>query len=137
MDQKNNSHLPRAGKVVPFKKGTTIKAKPAPVNKSNTLKTALPKIIMVLSVAFSLTFLVKSIKSRNEELKVAQKELEIVEVEHKKVCEENKKIKDEYQQTQEPDYLEEVARRDYFYSKPGEIVFDIDNGGKSQVSNNN
>lgn len=36
----------------------------------------------------------------------------------------------EHQQLEDPDYLEGVARRDYRYSKPGEIVFILKDEGK-------
>lgn len=39
---------------------------------------------------------------------------------------ENAEIQREYQLIQDPEYLAQVARRDYYYSKPGEIIFKID-----------
>lgn len=39
---------------------------------------------------------------------------------------ENIQLQQEYQLMQNPDYLLELARRDYLYSEPGEIVFDLD-----------
>ncbi|MBD3948640.1 septum formation initiator family protein [Tuanshanicoccus lijuaniae] len=44
---------------------------------------------------------------------------------NKKAVEKNRQAQQEYQQAQDEDYLAQVARRDYYYSKPGEIIFDL------------
>lgn len=41
------------------------------------------------------------------------------------LLEEQRALHQEYQLFTSPDYLAEVARRDYYYSKPGEIIFNI------------
>lgn len=53
----------------------------------------------------------------------AYQELKLAEEE---AMHENIRLQQEYQLMQDPDYLAEVARRDYLYSKPGEIVFDLE-----------
>ena len=35
----------------------------------------------------------------------------------------------EYLKLQDPEYLAEIARRDYYYAKPGEIIFDLGEAG--------
>lgn len=43
----------------------------------------------------------------------------------KEAMQENIQAQEEYKHMQDPEYLADVARRDYYYSKPGEIIFDL------------
>lgn len=40
-------------------------------------------------------------------------------------------VKDEHERSQDPEYLAKIARRDYYYTDDGEIVFDIGEDGKA------
>lgn len=42
---------------------------------------------------------------------------------NQQAVEANRQVQAQYQQVNDPKYLEEVARRDYYYSKDGEIIF--------------
>lgn len=46
----------------------------------------------------------------------------------KEAMQENIQAQEEYKHMQDPDYLSDVARRDYYYSKPGEIIFELNDG---------
>lgn len=48
---------------------------------------------------------------------------------HEQAIQQNRAVQQEYQKMQDPEYLAEIARRDYFYSKPGEIIFDLGGDG--------
>lgn len=77
--------------------------------------------IGLLSIGLTCIPLVQAIsdsKAINEEYAIS-KQLE------EEAMQENLKSQEEFQHMQDPDYLADVARRDYLYSKPGEIVFDI------------
>lgn len=39
-------------------------------------------------------------------------------------------VKAEHERSQDPDYLAKLARRDYYYSKDGELIFDIRDEGE-------
>ncbi|MBK0348433.1 septum formation initiator family protein [Aerococcaceae bacterium zg-ZJ1578] len=47
------------------------------------------------------------------------------QIDNKQAVEKNRQAQQEYQQVQDEDYLAQVARRDYYYSKPGEVIFDF------------
>lgn len=48
-----------------------------------------------------------------------------VQAKHNQAVEKNRQAQQEYNQVQDSEYLEQVARRDYYYSKEGEIIFDL------------
>nr|WP_276931758.1 septum formation initiator family protein [Globicatella sulfidifaciens] len=48
-----------------------------------------------------------------------------VQAKHNQAVEKNRQAQQEYHQVQDSEYLEQVARRDYYYSKEGEIIFDL------------
>ncbi|UUX32886.1 FtsB family cell division protein [Fundicoccus culcitae] len=43
-------------------------------------------------------------------------------------------VQDEFQLLQNPEYIAEIARRDYYYSKPNEIIFDLGENNQSPNS---
>lgn len=58
-----------------------------------------------------------------DKLQQAKTAKDVAIVQHREVAR-------EHEQLQDPDYLTGVARRDYRYSKPGEIVFILKDEGK-------
>lgn len=54
---------------------------------------------------------------------------------HEQAIQQNRVVQQEYQKMQDPEYLAEIARRDYFYSKPGEIIFDLGGDGNQTEAN--
>lgn len=54
-----------------------------------------------------------------------QAEYEVAVKENEEAIKQYEMIKQEHQLLQDPNYIAEIARRDYFYSKPNEIIFDL------------
>ena len=69
-----------------------------------------------------------------------EKQLEQAKVEKEQAVQQNRDVFQVTQQLKDPNYLEDVARRDYYYTKPGEIIFelgqDANDGVFNQGSNN-
>lgn len=61
-------------------------------------------------------------KSYNQ-LQANQEVYQQAQAENRQAVENNRLIQREYQKFNDPEYLEEIARRDYYYSKDGEIIF--------------
>lgn len=57
---------------------------------------------------------------------LAQEQLEMAQAQHAEIVEENKLAQQENNRRQSEDYLGQIARRDYYYSKEGEIIFYFD-----------
>lgn len=52
-----------------------------------------------------------------------KQEFEKAKATNQQAVENNRLIQEEYQRVNDPDYLADVARRDYYYTKSGEIIF--------------
>lgn len=77
-------------------------------------------------VAFCLVMLVLvgiPLYQSYSQMQVNQDQYQQAQAENRQVVENNRLIQREYQKFIDPDYLEEIARRDYYYSKNGEIIF--------------
>ena len=48
-----------------------------------------------------------------------------VKADQEQAVKENREVFQATQQMKDPAYLEDVARRDYYYTKPGEIIFEL------------
>ncbi|MBZ6527059.1 septum formation initiator family protein [Aerococcaceae bacterium DSM 111021] len=59
------------------------------------------------------------------ESEVLTQELATAKEQEKEAMQENIQAQEEYKHMQDAEYLADVARRDYYYSKPGEIIFDL------------
>lgn len=79
--------------------------------------------VAVLYCGVSLGRTIYQTNAYEQQLVSAKAENEVAIVQQREVTR-------EHQQLQDPDYLEGVARRDYRYSKPGEIVFILKDEGK-------
>ena len=55
----------------------------------------------------------------------AEQAYQEVKAGQEQAVEENREVFQATQQMKEPAYLEDVARRDYYYTKPGEIIFEL------------
>lgn len=62
---------------------------------------------------------------QQEELNKQQEELVLVQDQVKKAKEHQLELTDEIKRLHDPEYIGEVARRDYFLSGPGEMIFKI------------
>lgn len=69
--------------------------------------------------------IVPLIQARNESQAITET-LQTTKQAEKEAMQENIQAQEEYKQMQDPDYLADVARRDYYYSKPGEIIFELE-----------
>lgn len=68
---------------------------------------------------------------------LAQEQLGNAQAQHAEVVEENKLAQQENNRRQSEDYLGQIARRDYYYSKEGEIIFHFeDENQESDVQEN-
>ncbi|MGX7092073.1 FtsB family cell division protein [Hutsoniella sourekii] len=56
---------------------------------------------------------------------VKQAEYEEAKFAYQEALDQNRQVQAEYQHLHDSDYLANVARRDYYYSKPGEIIFEL------------
>jgi cell division protein DivIC len=75
---------------------------------------------LTVVVSLSITFYKQeaAIKAKKQEMKQLQKELTALKTDEKRLKDEIKKLKDD-------DYIAKIARRDYFFSKPGEVIFPV------------
>lgn len=53
---------------------------------------------------------------------------------NQQAVEANRQVQAQYQKVNDPAYLEEVARRDYYYSKDGEIIFVLPEDAEESAS---
>lgn len=89
------------------------------------------KYQMFFNVAFSIICLTVIIIASLSLLKtLAHREnilnqLTQVQANHNQIVEKNRQAQQEFNLVQDEEYLEDVARRDYYYSKEGEIIFDL------------
>ena len=113
-------------KVVPFEQKTS------PRQSDHYSKLSLIKL---LSYAFPIVFAglaLRSYMDATADQKLAEENLQEAEIQLNKVQEKNAIIKDEYALSQDEEYVAKVARRDYYYSKPDEIIFDIETNDEKQ-----
>ncbi|MBG9980674.1 septum formation initiator family protein [Facklamia sp. DSM 111018] len=85
--------------------------------------TVLGLLIMGL-VAYPLFKTIDSTQSVKSQLVEAEKNYQLAQ-------EYYETVKDEHERSQDPEYLAKIARRDYYYTDDGEIVFDIGEDGKA------
>lgn len=103
----------------------------AQYNRNKTKQTAKGKyqkqfnilfgVICVVFVVLASASLMKNVVKRQATLE----QLTQVQAKHDQAVEKNRQAQQEYNQVQDDEYLEQVARRDYYYSKDGEIIFDL------------
>ncbi|PLS19221.1 cell division protein DIVIC [Bacillus sp. M6-12] len=63
--------------------------------------------------------------SQSQELEEKQKEYILLKKDLKQLKKEGKTLENEVTKLETPEYIEQIARRDYFLSKKGEILFHI------------
>lgn len=129
MQQSNNSNRRNTEKVVylPNQRNRQRNmAEPLPqpqkAAKSFRIQTVIIMAIGIIGVSLATVPLVQALK----ESQMVTQELKAVKQEEKEAMQENIQAQEEYKHMQDPDYLADVARRDYYYSKPGEIIFDLE-----------
>lgn len=77
---------------------------------------------MVVCAAF---FAWAGVQLYEQEGEIANKRLELAETKQqlKKVREEQQELKAMVKKLQDPDYIAEVARKEYYMTKPGEVLY--------------
>lgn len=78
-------------------------------------------VVCLLLIGAACLSLMKNIGKKQATLE----QLTQVQAKHNQAVEKNRQAQQEYKQVQDSEYLEQVARRDYYYSKEGEIIFDL------------
>lgn len=53
---------------------------------------------------------------------------------NRQAVENNRQAQQEFQRVQDSEYLAQIARRDYYYSKEGEIIFDLKEEDQEEIS---
>ncbi|UOY91429.1 septum formation initiator family protein [Ectobacillus sp. JY-23] len=74
--------------------------------------------VVVVSVSFSLHKQSVAVEAQKKEIRSLSTKLKTLQTEEKKLHNEIKKLNDD-------DYIANIARRDYFFSKPGEVIIPI------------
>lgn len=95
-----------------------VESKPSPTNKGRQIALA---SIGAAAIALAGLPLLNTMSRSTE---VAQN-FEQTQQAHNQAVQQNRAVQQEYLRLQDPDYLAEIARRDYYYAKPGEIIFDL------------
>ena len=78
--------------------------------------------VAIICLAFALISCVRAHKALSQ----SQSQLTEAQTAFKQTQNKYQAVQLEYQRSQDPEYLAKLARRDYFYSKEGEIIFDIE-----------
>lgn len=114
--QRDNS----TSNVVPFNRYQRSKSG---TNKSQRNRQPRKWLVMVClaCVGLSSSYFYHALTQKNE----YQEKLEVAKRQKREARNRLEAKEIEYQHALSPEYLEQVARRDYYYSKPGEIVFDL------------
>ncbi|WP_124058186.1 FtsB family cell division protein [Vaginisenegalia massiliensis] len=107
--------------------GTKLSMTSSPKTRSfnATKRIALLGVVAVLITGVPLINTLAQSVSQNTKLEAAK-------AANKVAIQQNKEVADELQRLKDPSYLAEIARRDYYYSKEGEIIFDL---GQDQDQN--
>lgn len=64
----------------------------------------------------------------------AMERLDQAQAVNRQAVENNRQAQQEFQRVQDSEYLAQIARRDYYYSKEGEIIFDLKEEDQEEVS---
>ena len=81
---------------------------------------------IMLVIVIALGFATYSFISTFQRYQANQAQLEVAQLDYQQAQESLAELNERKQILEDPDYLAQVARRDYYYSKPGEIIFNIE-----------
>jgi len=95
-----------------------IEVKPSTNSKGRKLV-----LVMVGLIAIALAG-IPLLRTMSRSAEVAEN-FEQTQQAHNQAVQQNRVVQQEYLRLQDPEYLAEIARRDYYYAKPGEIIFDL------------
>ena len=89
------------------------------VKQANSLRT----MMIIGTCLFVIGMLAIPLFKAYQTGQVALKDYKEAQANNIQAVENNRIIQAEYQRSNDPSYLEDIARRDYYYSKQGEIIF--------------
>ncbi|MGO4929489.1 FtsB family cell division protein [Fundicoccus sp. Sow4_F4] len=95
-----------------------IESKPSPPKKGRKIALA---FIGAAALALAGIPLLRTMSHSTE----VARNFEQTQQAHNQTVQQNRAVQQEYLRLQDPEYLAEIARRDYYYAKPGEIIFDL------------
>ena len=123
-----NNQLKRSDNVVYMPNRGNVRRNSRVTPSSNSEPNSTPFVNLIVFLA-GLSLLIvggtQYIYARNQE-QLALEQLEQAKQQEQQAIAELVATKEEYLLMQDPEYLQEVARRDYYYSNPGEIIFEIE-----------
>lgn len=88
-------------------------------------------IIGLLCLAVLIVFAIPLVKTYIDS-QTYQAAYEAEQAANKQAVEQNRLIQADYQQVNNPEYIEDIARRDYYYSKEGELIFILPEESEAQ-----
>jgi cell division protein DivIC len=96
-------------------------------------KRGLARRLLLLGIIFgvSIAMFTSIFISQNNTLTVKQQTKEKLEEKLSTMKKEEVKLKKEVEKLNNPEYVGEIARRDYFYSKPGETIFKLPSSNRT------
>ncbi|MBG9982650.1 septum formation initiator family protein [Aerococcaceae bacterium DSM 111020] len=83
------------------------------------------KVIMVVLV-IALGFAAYGFHSTHRRYHSHQQQIEVAQADYQQAQDRLEDLMEQKKVLSDPDYLSQIARRDYYYSKPGEIIFNIE-----------
>ncbi len=83
------------------------------------------KVIMIILVV-ALGFATYGFHSTLRRYHSHQQQVEVAKADYQQAQERLAELTEQKKILSDPDYLSQIARRDYYYSKPGEIIFNIE-----------
>lgn len=86
--------------------------------------------LVLLAVGLPIKDSLSQYRSQETELKAVKAEYQQAQQRHLELNEALKRLDD-------PEYLAEIARKDYYYSKPGEIIFNLEGLQEDSVIESN
>lgn len=91
------------------------------------------QLFVVMILVGTLVGVVTGIYFTHKGQVAAQTAFEMAKLEQDKVIAKQRRIAKDYQRVQDPDYIAGLARRDYYYSKPGELIFELEDATQSML----
>lgn len=128
MQQKQKNHRKNNGKVVylPKRHDTRRMMAQPPVEKKEVKQAISLRTLSIFAIGMIAIFLATMpLVQAYKEAEMVTQELQAVKEQEKEAMQENIQAQEQYKHMQDSEYLADVARRDYYYSKPGEIIFDL------------
>jgi len=105
-----------------YRTNTPLNRKKTPANKRQRRLAKWKKMAIAAFVVYAL-FVGQVIFSQEKAIQEKQQEVDALSLESKVVQLENEKLQQKVERLDDEDYIAEIARQNYYLSKPGEILF--------------